>query len=111
MSRPRSDLGKLDGLRKARDVLKPAGPAQLLDADGNPARSFADAAAVGWVDDPELDKLPDAEDLVEGIARGHGKIRAADNTVAKVRARLATEITEAKSRRETRDKKTERKTV
>ena len=104
MSRPRHTLGNIPGLRKARDILKPSGPPEWLDADGNPAhlspQGFGSAVCLGWVDDPVLDALPDAEDLVTAIGYNPGKLAAGDNTVAKVRTKLAAEIAKAKTDRE-----------
>lgn len=104
MSRPRARIQDLQGARKARDLLQPATPAQFLDDDGQPARSFGQATTIGWADDPVLDAIPDAEDLVDAIGRNPAKIRAADNTPAKVRTRLTAEIKEAKDRREKRER-------
>ena len=103
MSRPRTRLQDIQGARKARDILKPATAAQFLDGDGQPALNFRRAVNVGWVDDPVLDAIPDAEDVVDAIGRAHSKLQSGDNTLAKVRTRLAAEIREAKDRREGRD--------
>lgn len=73
-------------------IPQPVGP------DGHTPALWADCTAYIVDDDPTA--TVDDQDLIVAIAAAPGKIRPADDTAAKIKARLAAELAKAKADRE-----------
>ena len=71
---------------------------QPVDSDGRAPALWADCVAYVVDDDPTA--TVDDQDLIVAIAAASGKIRPADDTAAKIKARLAAEVAKAKADRE-----------
>lgn len=71
---------------------------QPVDSNGATPALWADCTAYIVDDDPKA--TVDDQDLITAIAAAPGKLRPADDTPAKIRARLAADITKAKADRE-----------
>lgn len=71
---------------------------QPVGTDGRTPALWADCVAYVVDDDPAA--TVDDQDLIVAIAAAPGKIRPADDTAAKIKARLAAEFTKAKADRE-----------
>lgn len=71
---------------------------QPVDSDGRAPALWADCVAHVVDDDPAA--TVDDQDLIVAIAAAPGKIRPADDTAAKIKARLAVEVAKAKADRE-----------
>lgn len=71
---------------------------QPVDSDGRAPALWADCVAYIVDDDPAA--TVDDQDLIVAIAAAPGKIRPADDTAAKMRARLGVELAKAKADRE-----------
>ena len=71
---------------------------QPVDDTGTTPRLWSDCTAYVIDDDPAA--TTDDQDLITAAAAGAGKLRPADDTPAKVRARLAAEVAKAKTDRE-----------
>jgi len=83
--------------RRARPPINGRQP-QPIDGNGNTPRLWADCTA--WIIDDAPDVTVDDQDLVMAIASAPGKLRAGDDTPAKIRAKLAAELAKAKAGRE-----------
>lgn len=73
---------------------------QPVAADGGTPRLWSDCT--GWVVDEGVDITVDDQDLVDAIAAAPKKLTNAEDTPAKVRAKLAAEIAAAKAARESK---------
>lgn len=82
---------------KARKTIGSRLP-QPVDNDGRAPALWADCVAYVVDDDPAA--TVDDQDLIVAIAAAPGKIRPADDTAAKIRARLTVEVAKAKADRE-----------
>lgn len=71
---------------------------QPVDRDGRTPALWADCTAYVVDDDPKA--TVDDQDLIVAVAAGSGKLRPADDTPAKIKARLAVELAKAKADRE-----------
>lgn len=71
---------------------------QPVDSDGRAPALWADCVAYVVDDDPTA--TVDDQDLIVAIAAAPGKIRPADDTAAKIKARLGVELATAKADRE-----------
>lgn len=71
---------------------------QPVNTDGQTPALWADCTAYVVDDDPAA--TVDDQDLIVAIAAAPGKIRPADDTPAKIKARLAAELAKAKADRE-----------
>lgn len=69
-----------------------------VDRDGRTPALWSDCTAYVVDDDPTA--TVDDQDLIAAIAAAPGKLRPADDTPAKIKARLAVEIAKAKTDRE-----------
>ena len=83
--------------RRARPQIGKRIP-QPVDDTGRTPALWADCTAYVVDDDPAA--TVDDQDLVAAIAAAPGKLRPADDTPAKVRARLGPELAKAKTDRE-----------
>lgn len=83
--------------RRARPKIGQRIP-QPVDDTGATPRLWADCTTYVVDDDPAA--TVDDQDLIAAAAAGAGKLRPADDTPAKVKARLAAEVAKAKSDRE-----------
>lgn len=83
--------------RKARPQIGSRVP-QPVDDDGDTPALWSDCT--GYVIDDALDITTDDQDLIVAIAAAPGKIKAADNTPAKIKAKLTGELAKAKTDRE-----------
>lgn len=84
-------------VRRARPQIDARLP-QPIDENGDTPPLWADCT--GYVIDDAPDITTDDQDLVVAIAASPGKIKAADNTAAKIKAKLTTELAKAKTDRE-----------
>ena len=71
---------------------------QPVDPDGRTPALWADCTAYIVDDDPKA--TVDDQDLIVATAAGAAKLRPTDDTPAKIKARLAAELTKAKADRE-----------
>jgi len=71
---------------------------QPVSTDGTTPALWADCVAYVVDDDPAA--TVDDQDLIAAIDANPGKLRPADDTPAKIRARLAVELAKAKADRE-----------
>ena len=71
---------------------------QPVDLGGRTPALWADCVAYVVDDDPAA--TVDDQDLIVAIAAGSSKLRPADDTSAKIKARLAAEVAKAKAARE-----------
>ncbi len=71
---------------------------QPVDSNGATPALWADCTAYVVDDDPAA--TVDDQDLIAAIAAAPGKLRADDDTPAKIKTRLAADITKAKGDRE-----------
>lgn len=69
-----------------------------VDQSGATPALWSDCVAYVVDDDPEA--TVDDQDLITAVAAAPGKLRPTDDTPAKIRARLAADITKAKADRE-----------
>lgn len=83
--------------RRARPQIGKRIP-QPVDDTGRTPALWADCTAYLVDDDPAA--TVDDQDLITAVAAAPGKLRPADDTPAKIRARLAAELTKAKADRE-----------
>lgn len=83
--------------RRARPKIGQRIP-QPVDDTGTTPRLWTDCTTYVVDDDPAA--TVDDQDLIAAAAAGAGKLRPADDTPAKVRARLAAEVAKAKADRE-----------
>ena len=83
--------------RKARPAIDSRRP-QPVDDDGATPLLWSDCTA--YVIDDAPDITTDDQDLIVAIAAAPGKIKAADNTQAKIKAKLTGELAKAKTDRE-----------
>lgn len=83
--------------RRARPAIDTQRP-QPVDDNGDTPLLWSDCTA--WVIDDAPDVTTDDQDLVVAIAASPGKIKAADNTPAKIKAKLTGELAKAKTDRE-----------
>ena len=83
--------------RRARPQIGKRIP-QPVDDTGRTPALWADCTAYVVDDDPKA--TVDDQDLIAAIAAGKAKLRPADDSPAKVRARLAAELAKAKGDRE-----------
>jgi hypothetical protein len=83
--------------RRARPAIGARIP-QPVDENGRTPTLWADCTAYVVDDDPAA--TVDDQDLIAAAAAGAGKLRAGDDTPAKVRARLTAEVAKAKTDRE-----------
>ena len=71
---------------------------QPVDPDGRTPALWSDCTA--YVVDEDAKATVDDQDLITAVAAAPGKLRAGDDTPAKIKARLAAELAKAKSDRE-----------
>lgn len=83
--------------RRARPQIGKRIP-QPVDTNGRTPALWADCTAYIVDDDPAA--TVDDQDLIAAIAAAPGKLRPADDTPAKIKVRLAADITKAKGDRE-----------
>ena len=83
--------------RRARPAIDSRRP-QPVDDNGATPLLWSDCTA--YVIDDAPDITTDDQDLVVAIAAAPGKIKAADNTPAKIKAKLTAELAKAKTDRE-----------
>ena len=83
--------------RKARPQIDTRVP-QPVDDNGDTPPLWGDCT--GYVIDDAPDITTDDQDLIVAIAAAPGKIKAADNTPAKIKAKLTGELAKAKTDRE-----------
>lgn len=90
----------LDGAKAAARARRSIGnrTPQPVDSNGRTPALWADCTAYIVDDDPAA--TVDDQDLIAAVAANPGKLRAADDTPAKVRARLGPELAKAKTDRE-----------
>lgn len=83
--------------RRARPQIEAHLPLPVNDNGDTPALW---SECTGYVIDDAPDVTTDDQDLVVAIAAAPGKVKAADNTPAKIRAKLTAELVKAKADRE-----------
>lgn len=83
--------------RRARPAIGARIP-QPVDSNGRTPALWSDCVAYIVDDDPAA--TVDDQDLIAAAAAGAAKLRPTDDTAAKIRARLAAELTKAKADRE-----------
>lgn len=90
----------LDDARMARRARPQIGRRipQPVDPDGRTPALWADCTAYVVDDDPAA--TVDDQDLIAAVAAGKAKLRPADDSPAKIRARLGPELAKAKTDRE-----------
>jgi hypothetical protein len=90
----------IDGAKAAVRARKTIGGRipQPVDDTGRTPALWADCTAYVVDDDPKA--TVDDQDLIAAIAAAPGKLRADDDTPAKIKTRLAADITKAKGDRE-----------
>lgn len=90
----------LDGAKAAARARRSIGGRipQPVDDTGRTPALWADCTAYVVDDDPKA--TVDDQDLIAAIAAAPGKLRPADDSPAKVRARLGPELAKAKTDRE-----------
>lgn len=90
----------VDGAKAAVRARKTIGGRipQPVDQSGATPALWADCTAYVVDDDPAA--TVDDQDLIAAVAAGKAKLRPADDTPAKVRARLGPELAKAKTDRE-----------
>lgn len=90
----------IEGAKAAVQARKSIGARipQPVDRDGRTPALWADCIAYVVDDDPAA--TVDDQDLVAAVAAAPGKLRPADDTPAKIKARLSAELAKAKTDRE-----------